>query len=86
MTWAEDINVCTFVSFPAAVKRKEEGGWPGVGGVGGRWGWEVGGGEGWEGVWGGDGYRGRGKGQEAHGTIISFDTACLQLLWDQKAC
>ena len=58
----------------------------GVGGVVGRWGWEVGGWEGWEGVCGGDGYRGRGKGQEAHGTIISFDTACLQLLWDQKAC
>ena len=42
MTWAEDINVCTFVSFPAAVKRKEEGGWPGVGG----W-WEGGDGR-WE--------------------------------------
>lgn len=82
MTWAEDINLCTFVSFPAAVKRNEEaGGWGW-----GRWGGEVGGWEGWEGVCVGWGAGYRGKGQEAHGTIISFDTACLQLLWDQKAC
>lgn len=38
MTWAEDINVCTFVSFPAAVKRNEAGGEGGGGGGGeGRW-------------------------------------------------
>lgn len=82
MTWAEDINLCTFVSFPAAVKRNEEGGL-GLGEVG-RGGGRMGGIGGC--VWGVGGSEDEGEDRKPMEPSSNLIPLVCSFCGNQKAC